>query len=234
MGFRPPLRSFQLCRAQEEQLDHRGVGVRASLMVRGLRSETCHSWTDNPAGGALHGHLRDGGVARMGRKQESGTTKAELGQGTSGMDQAEFEGFSMEPIGGQISRALENLESGGGARRDLPRCSGPELAERTALAMSHLIGYGLSKDAARVAILTSDTAEIPLDLLEPAMRLSRQTHDSSFPPTVGQVISCAKQICLKADPERYRLPTGGQRAPRWYTAMNRTRFNPSRQIAAAH
>ncbi len=170
----------------------------------------------------------------MGSKQESGATEAKLGRGTSGVDQAEFEGFSMEPIGGQLSRALENLESGGGARRDIPSCSGPELAERTALAMSHLIGYGLSKDAARVAILTSDTAEIPLTLLEPAMRLSRQTHDSNFPPTVGQIVSCAKEICLKADPDRYRLDSGGQRAPRWYTAMNRTRFITARQIAAAH
>ncbi len=170
----------------------------------------------------------------MGSKQESGATEAKLGRGTSGVDQAEPSGFSMAPIGGQLSMALENLESGGGARRDLPRGDSSELPERTALAMSHLIGYGFSKDAARVAVVVSDTAEIPLTLLEHAMRLSRQIHDSNFPPTVGQIISCAKEICLKADPERYRLDSGGQRAPRWYTAMNRTRFITARQIAAAH
>ena len=163
-----------------------------------------------------------------------GRAQGRLDDGDEGMDQANFEGFEVESIGSHVGAALQGLESGRGARADVPRSDGPELAERTTLAMAHLVGYGLSKDAARVAVVVSDTAEIPLTLLEPAMRLSRQTHDSNFPPTVGQIISCAKEICLKADPERYRLDSGGQRAPRWYTAMNRTRFITARQIAAAH
>ena len=98
--------------------------------------------------------------------------------------------------------------------------------------MQHLVGYGLSKDPARVACVVKDTELIPLNLLETAMRLSRQMHDGNFPPAVGQIVSVAKKIDQTTRPER-SLIDGSLRAPDWYRAMKKTQYNP-RQIAASH
>lgn len=98
--------------------------------------------------------------------------------------------------------------------------------------MQHLVGYGLAKDPARVACVVKDTALIPLNLLETAMRLARQMHDGNFPPAVGQIVAVAKKIDQTTRPER-SLIDGSLRAPDWYRAMKKTQYNP-RQIAASH
>jgi hypothetical protein len=153
-----------------------------------------------------------------------GRTKSRLGSDREKLASKEPEGFGFAPIRGQVNAAVENFASSGRAQRDIPRGNETELAQRTALAITHLVGFGLSKDAARVAIIVSDTREIPVDLLEMSMRKSRQFSTDKFPPTVGEIVSIAKKICQESQPDLYRTNAGGLRAPEWLHRMQRARY----------
>lgn len=98
--------------------------------------------------------------------------------------------------------------------------------------MSHLIAFGMDRDKERVAVLISDTAAIPISILDASLRLSRQLHTGNFPPTSGQIIETAVRLCQQAEPDRYQNPLGGIRKPNWYQYMKRIQFDRPPAIAA--
>lgn len=97
-----------------------------------------------------------------------------------------------------------------------------EQEARGAACLEHLSAYGFGTDPVRLHALLEDTAPVPLTILEDSLRLTRQTHDSNYPPTSGQVIEMARIFSQSHHP---RYTAGAElRQPTWYTLMKRPRY----------
>ncbi len=128
--------------------------------------------------------------------------------------------------------AITAVEESCGTRVDAPGITEQEADERDVLAISHLLNWGFENDAQRIEVIVNDTAPVPLDLLGPAMKLSRQTHEGNWPPTTGQIIKAARDICIASDRARYTSPQGHIGSPRWFSDMKKVRFLRPREIEA--
>ena len=83
-----------------------------------------------------------------------------------------------------------------------------EWIARCRLVIAHHAGYSIKPvEDLRLFAFATDTAVIPIEALEDALRLSRQTWDGNYTPPVGAVIESARSLYGKA--------------PAWYGLMKR-------------
>ena len=109
-----------------------------------------------------------------------------------------------------------------------------ERALRIMYCLEHHAAFGvrIENDDLRSRCFLNDTACIPIDIFAAALRRARQCHESTFPPSAGQVVAEARKLCWDRDPHRYRNPTnGGISNPRWYNRM--LRGLPAQYLALA-